>query len=127
MARASDVFIVDDDPAVRDSLKLLLQAYGHDVRDFESGEDFLRAYDAALAGCLVLDVHMPPINGVELVERLSASGALPPTVLISGHLTEEIRSRGLAAGAVAVLEKPFDGVALVTLIERALRAAPPAP
>ncbi|MDR3516922.1 MAG: response regulator [Azospirillaceae bacterium] len=114
------VFIVDDDEPVRDSLKLLLESYDLTVRDFGSCPEFLGSLTGDERGCLLLDLHLPVMSGLELLE--GHPGAFPrlPVILISGRSDAMTRARALGAGAIAVLEKPFDDTALMTEIERAL-------
>jgi two-component system response regulator FixJ len=123
MQRDATVFLVDDDPAVRDSLKLLLETYGFVVREFASGDDFLASGERAEAGCLVLDMHMPVVSGIELLEQLGVKSAVPPTVIITGRADAGIRQRARAAGAFRVLEKPFDTAALLEAMRQAMDAA----
>jgi two-component system response regulator FixJ len=117
------IFLVDDDPAVRDSLKLLLETYGFIVRDFASGRDFLASGERAENGCLVLDMHMPLVSGLELLEQLAVHSAVPPTVIITGRADDGIRQRARAAGAYEVIEKPFDTATLLKAMRQAMDAA----
>ena len=117
------VFIVDDDPAVRDSLKLLLETYGFSVRDFASGSDFLASGARAENSCLVLDMHMPVISGLDLLEQLAVKKIAPPTVIITGRADGNLRQRARAAGAFQVIEKPFDTPALLRAMRQAMDAA----
>jgi two-component system, LuxR family, response regulator FixJ len=119
MRRDATVFLVDDDPAVRDSLKLLLETYGFTVRDFASGSEFLASGERAETGCLVLDMHMPVVNGLDLLEQLAVK-KIAPTVIITGRADAGIRQRAHAAGAVAVLEKPFDATTLLNAMRQAM-------
>ena len=113
------VFLVDDDDAVRDSLRLLFETYGLAVSDFASASEFLRHGALPTNACLVLDVHMPNMTGLDLVEKLAAAGALPPTVMISGRAEGETIKRATAAGVFGFLHKPFDGAKLVTTVRQA--------
>ena len=79
------VFIVDDDPAMRDSLGFLIGSVGRSVETYASAEDFLEAYDKERPGCIVLDVRMPGLSGLELMEKLNEDRFAPPVVLITGH------------------------------------------
>jgi two-component system response regulator FixJ len=123
MQAKTTIFLVDDDPAVRDSVKLALETYGFTVRDFASGSDFLASGDGAENACLVLDMHMPVINGLDLLEQLAANKIAPPTVIITGRADDTIKRRAHAAGAFEVLEKPFDTAALLTAMRQAMDAA----
>jgi two-component system, LuxR family, response regulator FixJ len=117
------IFLVDDDPAVRDSLKLLLETYGFIVRDFASGSDFLASGERAENACLVLDMHMPIVSGLDLLEQLAVKSAALPTVIITGRADDSIRQRARAAGAYQVIEKPFDAAALLRAMNHAVDAA----
>jgi two-component system, LuxR family, response regulator FixJ len=119
------IFLIDDDPAVRDSLKLFLETYGYVVRDFASGSEFLKCGNRAEAGCLVVDMHMPMVSGLDLLEQLAAEKAVPPTVLITGRADPATRHRAVAAGVFEVIEKPFDPAALLTALQGAVDAARP--
>ncbi|HYM01839.1 MAG TPA: response regulator [Stellaceae bacterium] len=121
------VFLVDDDDAVRDSLKLLFETYGLAVSDFASALQFLRYGALPCNACLVLDVHMPHISGLDLVEKLAAEGALPPTVMISGRAEGETIKRAAAAGVFGFLYKPFDSAKLVTMVRQAAMSGSPIP
>lgn len=115
------VYVVDDDAALRDSLTWLLESPDVDVRAFGSANEFLSAYDPARPGCLVLDVYMPGISGLELQEILSKRGVRLPVVLITGHADHALAERAVKAGARGFFEKPFDGRALLELVRQCLR------
>lgn len=115
------VYIVDDDEAVRDSMRLLLESSGFLARDFASADLFLRA-DSADMGCLLLDLHMPGISGLELLRMIRARGVSRPVIVISGRRDPVLDAEVWAAGASALLSKPFDDQQLLDLIQRALGA-----
>jgi RNA polymerase sigma factor (sigma-70 family) len=117
------VYVVDDDEAVRDSIHWLLDASGYEVRTFESGEAFLAAYDPAAIACLVLDVRMPGMSGLELQERLVADRADLPIVFVTGHGDVPMAVSTMKKGAVDFLEKPFDQAQLRAVVERVLTDA----
>jgi FixJ family two-component response regulator len=117
------VLIVDDDEAVRDSLKLLLEMNGCEVQDFASGAELLAALPGD-AGCLVLDYHMPGLNGLDLLEAVRARDLTVPAILITGLGDPRIRRRAGEAGVIEVLDKPFDDTALLAAVDRALGAEP---
>jgi two-component system response regulator FixJ len=114
------VYVVDDDEAVRDSLGLLLEAHGIGCQTFESAADFLRAYQPGTGACLVLDIRMPGMNGVEMLEKLRGKGLDLPVVMMSGHADDALAARAIAAGARAVVSKPFRDHALLTAIKDAI-------
>ena len=115
------VFVVDDDESVRGSLKRLIRSLGLAVEAFASAEDFLSSPDAAAADCLILDVRMPGLSGLDLQQRLAQAGSRIPIIFISAHDDHEARSRAMKAGAIAFLQKPFDEEDLLEAICTALR------
>ncbi|HUM12298.1 MAG TPA: response regulator [Myxococcaceae bacterium] len=114
--------VVDDDEALREALEALLRSAGFRVDLFSSAEEFLGPGRPADAGCLLLDVRMGGMSGLELQERLLASGSEVPIVFMTAHADANVCARALAAGAVQVLQKPFDDVALLEAISRATGA-----
>ena len=119
--QGTTVYIVDDDEAVRDSMRLLLESSGFLARDFASADLFLHA-DSADMGCLLLDLHMPGISGLELLRLIRARGISQPVIVISGRRDPVLDAEVWAAGASALLSKPFDDQQLLDLIQRALAA-----
>ena len=115
------VFIVDDDPAMRDSLAFLIGSVGRQVETYASGEQFLEAYDEQRPGCIVLDVRMPGLSGLELMEKLQVDRFAPPVVLITGHGDIPMAVRALKAGAFDFIEKPFSDQVLLERIQQALQ------
>jgi FixJ family two-component response regulator len=114
------VFVVDDDAPVRDALKLLLRSVGHRVEAFASAQEFLDAYHDDRPGCLVLDVRMPGMSGLELQERLNERHAILPIIFITGHGDVPMAVEALQAGALDFLQKPFRDQELLDRIARAL-------
>ena len=114
------ISIVDDDQSLREAIKMLIQSVGLSAADFPSAEDFLSSGQSQDAACLVLDVRLPGIGGLELQRQLAAGGCRVPIVFISGHGDQEARTRALEAGAVDFLQKPFSEVALFNAINLAL-------
>lgn len=114
------VFIVDDDPSVRKSLERLLQSVGLAARSFDSAAHFLQSGHGQETGCLVLDVRMPEISGLELQEKLTRAGILLPVVFVSGHGTVPMSVRAMKAGATDFLLKPFDEQDLLDAVYRAI-------
>jgi two-component system response regulator FixJ len=113
------VYIVDDDEAVRDSIRLLLESSGFVARDFASADLFLDAESGDM-GCLLLDLHMPGISGLELLRLIRGRGIKRPVIVVSGRRDPTLDSEVLAAGATALLSKPFDEQQLLELLEQAL-------
>jgi two-component system response regulator FixJ len=118
---AARVFIVDDDAAVRQAVTLLVQSLGLQAQAYASAEAFLEAYDPTGDGCLVLDLHMPGMNGVELQRELTARGVRIPVIVITAHKDDPLTVRAQEAGAVTVLYKPFKQDVLLRSIESALQ------
>ncbi len=113
------VFIVDDDDEVRAALELLMESAGLAVRGYASAQAFLDDVDPARPGCLVLDVRMRGMSGLELQNRLTAEPMHPPIVIITGHGDVPMAVRALRAGVIDFLEKPFDDRALLDAVQRA--------
>jgi FixJ family two-component response regulator len=114
------IYIVDDDEALRDSLVWLLESNNYRVAQFESAEAFLKAYRPEMAGCLVLDVRMPGMSGLELYERLRDRHATLPVVFITGHGDVPMAVSVLKKGAVDFIEKPFSDRDMLKLIDQCL-------
>ena len=117
---SGQIFIVDDDVSVCRALDILLVTYGFTVDTFISAEDFFRAVPNSLPGCLLLDIHMPGLDGWETLQRLLRSGSSRPVIIISADKTAGINERALKAGAAGYLQKPFNDQALVDLINIAV-------
>ncbi len=114
------VFIVEDDEAVRDSLALLLGLSGMRTMAFASAEEFLRTWDPGWTGCVVLDLRMPGMTGLELLGELGRRGTVPPVIVITAHGDVAATRGSFKAGAVDFFEKPVDNDALVEAIRRAV-------
>lgn len=114
------VFIVDDDEALRDSLCWLLESADLRVETHDSANSFLQSYYPGQSGCLLLDVRMPGMNGLELQEQLESRGVRLPVVIMTGHGDVAMAVRALKAGAMDFIEKPFDDELLLASIRRAL-------
>ena len=115
------VAIVDDDESVRDTTKDLLDSAGLSAATFDSAESFLQAKNVRTIRCLVADMRMPGMTGLELHGHLAAAGTPIPTILITAYPDERVRSRALSTGVICFLAKPFSAEDLLTCIETALR------
>jgi FixJ family two-component response regulator len=113
------VAIVDDDPSVLKGLKRLLQTCGFKTEVFNSGEAFLERENASEPSCVVLDIHLGGISGIETRRRLTASGSTVPVIYMTALDTATVRSEATASGCVAFLRKPFSGNELVDSIRKA--------
>lgn len=114
------VFVIDDDDAVRGSLRLLLKSYGLDAQLCASAEEFLANHDPDRPGCIVLDVRMPGMGGMELQQQLNARGATIPIVFITGHGDVPMAVEAMQAGAFDFLQKPFNDNDLIARVQRAI-------
>ena len=120
MNRTPQISIVDDDDSVREALKSLIDSVGFRVEAFASGEEFLNRPDISQTDCLITDVRMPGMSGLELQERLNAAGAAIPIVFISAHDDTEARARAMRGGAIDFLQKPFSEDSLLNAIDACL-------
>lgn len=118
------IFVVDDDLSVRRALSRLLRAEGYDVSTFATAGEFLAHPLPTQPACLVLDVRLPDMSGLELQRRLTASAPRLPVVVISGHADRAVREEVLAANALAFLTKPFDDEVLLGAVSDALARYP---
>ncbi|HSB06222.1 MAG TPA: response regulator transcription factor [Thermodesulfobacteriota bacterium] len=114
------IFVVDDDPSVRESTQLMLEGVGFNVKTFPSARDFLNAKLQEGLGCLILDVRMPGISGLDLQEKLVSAKSPLPVIFITGHGTVPMSVRAMKAGAVDFLQKPFEEQDLLDGINRAI-------
>ena len=114
------VFIVDDDESVRRALERLMRSVGFDVRLFSSAQDFLDQGCQNTRGCLILDVRMPQMDGLELQEKLKACGSKIPVVFITAHYDVSTQEQAMKAGAVAFIQKPFDDQVLLDAVNSGL-------
>ena len=114
------IFVVDDDEAVRDSLGALLESAGFEVETFSSGADFLDRLDPKRGGCIVLDVRMPGLSGLEIQEKLTEKRITLPVIIITGHGDVPIAVQAIKAGAIDFIEKPFGDDVILESVGRAL-------
>src|SRR5579871_2592001 len=119
-APQTTVFVIDDDEAVRNALRLLLKSVGLPVRTFVSAQEFLPSYDVRQPGCLVLDIRMPGMSGLELQEQLTLRGATIPVIFITGHGDIPMAVEAMQHGAFDFLQKPFRDQDLLDRLQRAL-------
>ena len=114
------ISVVDDDESIRRTTKLLIESFGYRAAVFESAEKFLRSGQLQDTSCLVVDVHMPGINGLQLQSQLAAEGCSIPIIFITAYGNKESRRQAMQAGAVAFLDKPFSDKQLLKYIRTAL-------
>jgi FixJ family two-component response regulator len=122
MAKAPLISVVDDDESVRESLRSLLRSVGFRAEAFASAEAFLNSQHVGETECLIVDVRMPGMSGLELQHHLAATNCRLPTVFITAHGDEQTRSRALKNGAVDFLRKPFSEQELLEAVHSALKA-----
>lgn len=123
MVETASVVVIDDDEAVLDSVRVLLELEGFNVETFERASTFLQRFAGKLPGCLVTDVRMPDMDGLELLQALAARGPLPPVIVITGHGEVPMAVQAMKLGARDFLEKPFAPADLIASIRNALTAA----
>jgi FixJ family two-component response regulator len=114
------VFIVDDDEAIRDSLSMLMHSVGLRADCYASAQEFLEAYDPDRPGCLILDVRMPGMSGMDLQERLAAMHSMLPIIFLTGHGDVPMAVHAMQAGAVDFVQKPFNEQALLDRIQQTI-------
>jgi two-component system, LuxR family, response regulator FixJ len=120
------VYVIDDDEAMRDSLNFLLDSAGYEVTLFDSALRFLDAVPGLEFGCVVSDVRMPGLDGIELLKRMKAGHSAFPIVIMTGHGDVPLAVEAMKLGAVDFLEKPFEDDRLIGMIEMAIQQAEPA-
>jgi two-component system, LuxR family, response regulator FixJ len=123
MARRRNVYVIDDDEAMRDSLEFMLDSADFQVSLFDSAHRFLESLSGIAFGCVVSDVRMPGIDGIELLKRLKASHGAFPVIIMTGHGDVPLAVEAIKLGAVDFLEKPFEDDRLIGMIDLALREA----
>ncbi len=116
------VFIVDDDAAMRDALGVLLKTAGYKTQAFSSADEFLQAYNRSQPGCLILDVRMPGMDGLELQKQVIQNGGGIPIIFLSGHGEVPSTARAFKMGAIDFLQKPVEEAELLDAINRALES-----
>jgi two-component system response regulator FixJ len=126
MSGKAKVYIIDDDEAMRDSLNFLLDSADFDVMLFETAVNFLDALPELDFGCVVSDVRMPGLDGIELLKRMKQGNSTFPIVIMTGHGDVPLAVEAMKLGAVDFLEKPFEDDRLIGMIEAAIRQAEPA-
>ena len=126
MSDRTTIHIIDDDAAMRDSLAFLLDVNGYAVKAYETADAFLKDAAARTSSCIISDIRMPGMNGIELVRKLRSEAAACPVILITGHGDVALAVEAMKAGASDFIEKPFDDSALLEAIRSALSSRPAA-
>lgn len=120
MNSVSPVHVIDDDESVRDSLCFLLSSYDFVVRSYASAIDFVSRLDEAKSGCIITDVRMPGMDGLQLIEFLHNAGVRLPVIVVTGHGDVPLAVKAMKLGAREFLEKPFDEAGVITAVHSAL-------
>ena len=121
MTTQPTVFVVDDDPDIRDSLSFLMGTVGLTVQTFASADEFLQAFRSDGPGCLIVDIRMPGMSGLDLLEVLVGRGELTPVLFITAHADVPMAIRAMKSGAVEFLEKPFHRQTLLDKVQQAIQ------
>lgn len=114
------VFVVDDDDAARDSLVMLLKSDGLNSKGFASAHDFLATFDPAARGCIITDLRMPSMDGIELIRALKGVGCILPVIVITGHADVSRAVDAMKAGAVDFIEKPYESELILRVVRACL-------
>jgi len=117
---AQTVFVIDDDTDVRDSLKWLLESVGLNVQSYENALAFFEGFDARASGCIVMDVRMPGLSGINAQKKLPEYNIELPVIMISAHGNVDMAVTALTQGAITFIEKPFDDQVLIDHVHNAL-------
>jgi FixJ family two-component response regulator len=122
LRQAAVISIVDDDESVREATKSLVRSLGYKAATFGSAEEFLGSTEMMATACLITDVQMPGLSGVELQDRLIADGHQMPTIFVSAFPDEKVQRRVLGSGAIGYLHKPYEEDRLIECIDTALKS-----
>jgi FixJ family two-component response regulator len=118
VARYLDIAVIDDDDSFRVALVESLSSLGYGAEGYDSAEDYMSSFGGKSFSCVVTDIHMPGISGIDLMQRLAAQGSATPVVLITARSDADLLAKAAAAGGACLLRKPFEISDLVTCIER---------
>lgn len=122
MDSSATVFVVDDDPAIRESLRWLIESVGLNVKVFATAQEFLESYESSTPSCLVLDIRMPGMSGLDLQTELGKRDIRLPVIIITGHAEVPVAVRAMKSGAFDFIEKPFSDQLLLDRISRAIES-----
>tara|TARA_R110000772_G_scaffold60576_2_gene136797 strand:+ start:36217 stop:36834 length:618 start_codon:yes stop_codon:yes gene_type:complete len=122
MTAEATVYLVEDDDAVRDSLQMVLESVGHKVASYSRADAFLKDYSVDMAGCMVLDIRMPGMNGMELQRQLNARNSILPIIFVTGHGDVPMAVDAMQRGAVDFVQKPYREEELLGKIQQAITA-----
>jgi len=116
------VFIIDDEKSVRDSILYLMESVGLNATSFASAQEYLDQFDANIPGCVITDIRMPMMSGLDLQQKLSEKTIQPPIIMITGHGDVPMAVRAISQGAIDFIEKPFNNQKLLDIVYKALEA-----
>ena len=114
--KSKQIYVLDDDKSVLRSIKLLMVSYGFEVETFTSAEEFFLVVPVSAEGCVILDIHMPDLNGWDTQSRLTKNGYKLPVIVITADKDDSFKERALKAGAVGFLQKPFEDHYLLHMV-----------
>jgi FixJ family two-component response regulator len=120
MFEPSPIAIIDDDALVRSSMARLVRSFGLAAQTFASAQEYLRISEAGSFACVISDVQMPTLNGLQLQQILVTNGSATPIIIMTAFPDDDIRAQALAGGAICFLEKPVDGSTLIACLESAI-------
>ncbi|MEH2565698.1 MULTISPECIES: response regulator [unclassified Bradyrhizobium] len=124
MSTLSVISVIDDDASVRTATNNLLSSHGYLVHTFASAEEFLQSARLSDSSCVIADVQMPAMSGLDLLSHMRAQGYVAPFIFITAFPEDSVRARALKAGAICFLAKPFAGPALINCVEAAVNRHP---
>lgn len=120
MAKADVIAIIDDDASAREATQTLVRSLGHKTQVFSSAEEYLQSEHGRHSSCLITDLHMPGMSGLDLQDRLIADGCRVPIIFVTAYFEEQVEAQAMSAGAFGFLRKPFDDESFVACLDKAL-------
>jgi len=120
LAKAHVIAIIDDDPSAREATQRLVRSLGHKTQVFSSAEEYLESEHGRHSSCLITDLHMPGMSGIDLQDRLIADGCRVPIIFVTAYFEEQVEAQAMEAGAFGFLRKPFDDESFVACLDKAL-------
>jgi len=128
LAKAHVIAIIDDDPSAREATQRLVRSLGHKTQVFSSAEEYLESEHGQQLGqqpaCVITDLHMPGMSGIDLQDRLIADGSRVPMIFVTAYFEEQVEAQAMEAGAYGFLRKPFDDESFVACLDKALNRRP---
>lgn len=118
------IAIIDDDPSAREATQRLVRSLGHKTQVFASAEEYLESEQGQQPACVITDLHMPGMSGIDLQDRLIADGCRVPMIFVTAYFEEQVEAQAMEAGAFGFLRKPFDDESFVACLDKALNPRP---